>query len=216
VEFHLVRAKLRAQVGDARDAVAHFESAVRERRHASESAARYGLALALLRARRPGEAQAQIRLARAAGAAGPMVEIAEAQARQAQGDAAGGAALLEKARARNPRSRALVYAHVSALQDAVRHPQALEALESEVREHPRDARLRALQAKSFAALGKRFQQHQAQAEVYALQGSLPAAIEQLELARRSGDADFYQLSVVDARLRELRAQHAQELKDAKK
>jgi len=216
VEFHLVRAKLRAQAGDARDAVAHFESAVRDRRHASESAARYGLALALLRARRPGEAQAQIRLARAAGAAGPMVEIAEAQARQAQGDAAGAAALLEKARARHPRSRALVYAHVSALQEAVRHPQALEALESEVREHPRDARLRALQAKSFAALGKRFQQHQAQAEVYALQGSLPAAIEQLEIARRGGGGDFYQLSVVDARLKELRAQHAQDVRESKR
>ena len=39
---------------------------------------------------------------------------------------------------------------------------------------------------------------------------------QLELARRSGDADFYQLSVVDARLRELRSRHAQELRDAKK
>jgi predicted Zn-dependent protease len=45
---------------------------------------------------------------------------------------------------------------------------------------------------------------------------LPAAIEQLELARRSGDADFYQLSVVDARLKELRARHAQETKDAKR
>ena len=85
-----------------------------------------------------------------------------------------------------------------------------------MRLHPRDARLRALQAKSYAALGKRLLQHQAQAEVYALQGSLPAAIEQLQLARRSGDGDFYQLSVVDARLKELRAQHAQELRDAKK
>ena len=52
--------------------------------------------------------------------------------------------------------------------------------------------------------------HQAQGEVYALQGALPAAIEQLQLARSAGDGDFYQLSVVDARLKELRAQHAQE------
>jgi predicted Zn-dependent protease len=145
-----------------------------------------------------------------------MVEIAEARARQAQGDAAGAAALLEKASARHPRSRALVYARVSALQDGARHSQALDALETEVREHPRDARLRAQQAKSFAALGKRFQQHQAQAEVYALQGSLPAAIEQLEIARRAGGADFYQLSVADARLKELRAQHAQEVREAKR
>ena len=43
-----------------------------------------------------------------------------------------------------------------------------------------------------------------------LQGSLPAAIEQLQLARGAGDGDFYQLSVVDARLKELRAQHTAE------
>jgi predicted Zn-dependent protease len=49
-----------------------------------------------------------------------------------------------------------------------------------------------------------------------LQGSLPAAIEQLQLARTSGDGDFYQLSVIDARLKDLRAQHAQEMKDAKR
>ena len=66
----------------------------------------------------------------------------------------------------------------------------------------------ALQAKGYAALGKRLLQHQAQAEVYVLQGSVPAAIEQLQLAQKSGDGDFYQLSSVDARLRDLRVQLA--------
>ncbi|MGH8732560.1 MAG: M48 family peptidase, partial [Burkholderiales bacterium] len=67
-----------------------------------------------------------------------------------------------------------------------------------------------LQARSYAALGKRLLQHQAQGEFYALQGFLPAAIEQLQLARSAGDGDFYQLSVVDARLKELRTQQAAE------
>ena len=48
-----------------------------------------------------------------------------------------------------------------------------------------------------------------------LQGSLPAAIEQLQLAQKSGDGDFYQLSSVDARLRDLRARLAQQKKDDK-
>src|SRR5712691_5822967 len=51
-EFQLVRAKLRADAGEARDAVEHFESSIRERRYASAAAAHYGLASALLRARR--------------------------------------------------------------------------------------------------------------------------------------------------------------------
>ena len=45
-----------------------------------------------------------------------------------------------------------------------------------------------------------------------LQGSLPAAIEQLQLAQTSGDGNFYELSAVEARLKEIRARLAAETK----
>jgi predicted Zn-dependent protease len=215
-EFQLVRAKLRAASGDSRGAVEYFQGSVRERRYASESAARYGLASALLRARRPKEARAELERAREAGAAGPMIETLAARIRLALGDRAGAAALLGEAHARYPHSRPLLYAHAEALQEAGRNEQAQALLTDALRVHPRDPRLHQLQAKNYATLGKRLLQHQSQAEVYALQGSLPAAIEQLQIARAAGDGDFYQLSVVDARLKELRAQHVQELKDAKR
>jgi len=215
-EFQLVRAKLRAESGDARDAVEYFQGSVRDRRYASESAARYGLASALLRARRAKEAQAELVRARAAGAAGPMVEGLAARVRLGLGDRAGAATLLGEAHAKFPHSRPLLYAHAETLQEAGRNQQAQTLLSDSLRLHPRDTRLHQLQARNYAALGKRLLQHQSQAEVYVLQGSLPAAIEQLQLARTAGDGDFYQLSVVDVRLKELRAQHAQELKDAKR
>ena len=215
-DFQLVRAKLRAESGDPRAAVEFFQSSVRERRYVTESAARYGLASALLKARRPKEAQAELARARTAGASGPMVEALAARVRQALGDRAGAATLLGEANARYPHSRPLLYAHADALQEAGRNPQAQTLLTDSLRLYPRDTRLHQLQAKNYAALGKRSLQHQSQAEVYALQGSLPAAIEQLQLARSAGDGDFYQLSVVDVRLKELRAQHAQEMKDAKR
>jgi predicted Zn-dependent protease len=214
-EFQLVRAKLRAESGEARDAVSHFESSVREKRYASEAAARYGLAAALLRARRAQEADAELARLRATGSVA-MVETLAARIRQALGDKAGASALLTAARAKYPHSRPVLYAHVDALEDSGRHQEALAATVEPLRLYPRDARLYALQSKIYASLGKRFLQHQTQAEVYALQGSLPAAIEQLQLARSAGDGDFYQLSVVDVRLKELRAQHAQETKDLKR
>ena len=212
-EFQLVRAKLRAASGDARDALEYFQAAVRERRYAAESAARYGLAAALLRARRAKEAQAELARARSAGASGPMIEALAARIRLALGDRGGAAALLGEAYAKYPHSRPLLYAHAEALQELGRNGEAQTLLGDALLLHPRDARLHQLQARNYAALGKRSLQHQSQAEVYALQGSLPAAIEQLQLARTAGDGDFYQLSVVDVRLKELRAQHAQELKD---
>ena len=141
-----------------------------------------------------------------------MVDTLEARVRQANNDVAGAQKVLAQARARYPTSRALLYSQVEVLQDASRNEQAIALLNEAVRNSPGDPRLRALQSRSYAALGKRLLQHQAQGEYYALQGSLPAAIEQLQLARGAGDGDFYQLSVVDARLKELRAQHSAESK----
>jgi predicted Zn-dependent protease len=211
-EFHLVRAKLRAEAGDAQDAVAHFERSLQEGRFANEAAARYGLVSALLRARRARDADAQMTELRASGAAGPMIDTLAARVKEALNDYPTAEKLLARSRGQYPYSRPLLYAHVAVLQDASRHPEAIGALSEAVRSYPGDPRLRALQSRSYAALGKRLLQHQAQGEYYALQGSLPAAIEQLQLARTAGDGDFYQLSVVDARLKELRSQQASEVK----
>src|SRR5204863_413081 len=173
---------------------------------AAEAGAHYGLASALLRARRAREADAEVRRLRAAGGSDPMIETLAARVKQALGEPAAAAALLAEARARYPYSNPVLYAYAAALQDTGRNAEALTLLAEPLRLHPRDYRLYALQSKTYAALGKRLLQHQAQAEFYALQGSLPAAIEQLQLARSAGDGDFYQLSVVDARLKDLRAQ----------
>jgi predicted Zn-dependent protease len=88
----------------------------------------------------------------------------------------------------------------------------LKFIESQLQLYSSDFKLYGLQAKTYAALGKRLPQHRAQSEFYALQGQLSEAIEQLILAQRATDGSFYEQSVVDARMRELRKQQAEELK----
>ena len=214
-EFQFVRAKLRADSGDAREAAALFESALREHRYASEAAARYGYATALLRAGQVKEAQREFGRLQSFGIASPMIDTLAARIRTAAGDIEGANRIYAEAQKRYPYSRAIAYAHISSLEDAGDNESALAALRETLKLYPKDARLYGMQAKAYAALGKRLLQHHSQSEAYALQGSLPAAIEQLQLARSAGDGDFYQLSMVDARLKELRAQYATELKDAK-
>ena len=63
----------------------------------------------------------------------------------------------------------------------------------------------ALLGRSYAALNRRSLQHQSIAEMYALLGAPQAAVAQLELARRANDGDFYTMSEIDARMRELQA-----------
>jgi len=216
IEYHLVRAKLRAEMGEARDAVTHFSAAVRDRRFASEQAANYGLVVALLRANQPLEAAAELQRLRASGLTSPMLVSLTARVRQANGDATGALAALREGTARWPHRRALGYAYATLLGELGRHGEALVHVEGQLRLYPRDPTLHELRAKTYAALGRRLQQHQAQAEVYVLRGSLPAAIEQLQLAEAAGDGNFYELSAVDARLKELRAEHARDVKELRK
>jgi len=216
LEFHLVRAKLRAESGEPQSAAAYFSSAIRDRRYASEAAARYGLVAAQLRAQKPREAQAGLAALHATGASSPMIEALAARVQMAAGDSAGAIATLRRALQRFPEWLPLTYDLAQALRQSGRTEEALATLAEPLRLYPRDLRLRTQQAQIYAALGKRLQQHQAQAEVYVLRGSLPAAVEQLQLAQAAGDGNFYELSVVEARLKELRALHLQELRDLKK
>ena len=214
LDFQMVRAKLRADQGTPRDAVAQLEGDLREKKFSNEIAARYGLAAALLRAKEPGRAEAEL---------APLMKTMEhplfaglaARIKRAKGDDQGAAEGLKQALSRYPNNRALNYAYIEALQQLGKNRDAAALLDEQLKNYPRDARLYGLQAKAYASLGKRLLQHQAQAEVYLLQGSLPAAIEQLQLAQKSGDGDFYQLSSVEARLRDLRQQFEQEKKEMK-
>jgi predicted Zn-dependent protease len=216
LEFHLVRAKLRAQTGTPRDAVAEFESRLAERSPAAaEAAVRYGLAQAYLRDGRPVAAQREVDELRRLKVVSPMVETLDAQVRLKQGDAAAAAAILRGAQPRFPQERAVAYGLMESLLEARLPNDALKFAEDDLLSYPSDAKMHFLQAKTYAMLGRRLQQHRAQAEAYALLGQLAAAAEQLELAQKSGDGNFYEYSQVDSRLREIRKQLADEAQQRK-
>ncbi|NMG15276.1 beta-barrel assembly-enhancing protease [Aromatoleum bremense] len=206
-DFGFVRAKLRVTAAAPLDAVREFQSLAAK--HGADAAARYGLARALLAAGRIDEATKALDVVRRDAPASPFIESLAAELRLAARDPAAAVKILEAAQARFPDSRALRYALVDALLQAGRASDAAVMARAEALRRTDDDRMWTLVARSEAALGRRTAQHRAQAEVYVLQGSLPAAIEQLDLARRAGDGDFYELSAVDARVRELKAEERQ-------
>ena len=216
LEFQLVRAKLRAQDGTPRDAVTEFETRLKDRSFAgSEASVRYGLAQAQLRERNLAAAEKQVGELRRLKAVSPMIETLAAQLRLKQGDAAGAVKLLRDAQPRFPQERAIAYGLVESLLEARQPQEAIKVTEDELLNYPSDAKMHALQARTWSLLGKRLQQHRAQAESYALLGQLPQAVEQLELAQKAGDGNFYEQSQVDSRLRELKKRVADEAKQAK-
>lgn len=204
LDFHLVRAKLRAQEGQPREAVAEFERLLREKKYVSQAAVQYGLAYARLRARDVDGAKRASENLRALKESSPIVAGLVASILEKSGDYSSAQEVYRDALLRFPQSKSLVYGYAESLHEARAYPQALKFIEGQLQRDQSDFRLFGLQAKAYAAMGKRLQQHRAQAEHYFLQGQLGPAIEQLQFAQKEKDGDFYEQSAVDARLRELR------------
>ncbi|MEW6165069.1 MAG: M48 family metalloprotease [Pseudomonadota bacterium] len=212
VEFGLVRAKIKAYESTPGDAVADFAAQLRSGKYARETDTRFGHAHALLRDNKLAAADAEIAVLRRLKLESPLLEHLAAQARVKHKDVAGALGILQEAVKRYPHARALTHALIEAKVSAGETAGALALTEKELQLTPGDARLNALQAKIYAALGRRLPQHRAQAEAYLAEGNLDGAIEQLELARRAGDGNFYEESQVDARLRELKQRKLEEMR----
>ena len=215
LDFQLVRAKLRAQMGTPQEAASEFGKQLQEKKYGSEVATRYGLAYALFKAKQLAAAQREVEALAALKASSPMIAGLAATIRIAADDLPGAVTIYRDAMQRYPQSRSLVYGYAEALLAARQYEQGLRFLDSQVQTYSSDYKLYGLQARTFAASGKRLQQHRAQAEFYLLQGQLGPAVEQLQFAQQAVDGNFFEQSAVDARLRELRKLQAEEAKQKK-
>jgi predicted Zn-dependent protease len=216
LEFQLIRAKLRAAEGSAQDAVTYFSSQLKNRAFSGDEAAvHYGLSQSYARAGNLAAAEKSLDAAARFKVESPLFLTLAADLRLKQNDASGATKILRAAYSRYPQERAVVYGLIETLLTVRQLQEALKVATDDLLRHSTDATVHALQAKTYAALGQRLQQHRAQAEAYALDGHLDEAVGQLELAQKAGDGSFYEQSQVDARLREFRARREEEKKLAK-
>ena len=213
LDFQLVRARLRAMQGRPADAVKDFETLLREGKHTSLPATQYGLAYAYSRSANWLGAEKAIEAVRAARLSSPLVERMRAEVRLGRQDVDGGLKVYREAMHRFPMNQGLVYGYGAALLRLRRFDDALRFADMHLRNQPGEIRLYRMRAESYAGLGRTGLQHQALAEVFALQGLTAAAIEQLQWAQGAGDLNFYEASAVDARLRELKRRRLEELKE---
>lgn len=114
-----------------------------------------------------------------------------------------------------PLSHAVALAYADTLLGTGQYDAAVTFLRERTRQETGRSEWWDMLARAYAGQGKRVQQHQALAEKYAMDGAYQAAIEQLQIARKAGDGDFYTLSEVDARLHQLQRQYREERQDNK-
>ncbi len=209
LDFHLVRALLKSYQGDAREQVANFDAALKEKKYNNEIAERYGLVAALLRVKNVARAKAELARLEKVAPAHPMIEAMAGNVLMGANEFAAAASRFESALARYPNKLQLVFDYPEALIKANRPVEAAAFAERELKRFPESGPLHQIAARAYAAQNKRLKQHEHQGEFYAWVGNLPLAIDQLELAAKAGDGDFYQISVVETRLRRLRSEMAE-------
>ncbi|WP_455279555.1 beta-barrel assembly-enhancing protease [Cupriavidus necator] len=207
-ELQTLRSALRAQLPGA--------SAVRA------PALHYGIAFAEQRLGRYPAAEQELAEARrlygtipGASSGSPMLDVMAVELARAQGrvpEALSQAAASMKA---FPLSHAVSVAYAETLVGSGRYEDAVRFLRERTRQETSRSEWWEMLARAYAGQGKRLQQHQALAEKYAMDGAYQAAIEQLQIARKAGDGDFYTLSEVDARLHQLERQYREDKQDNK-
>lgn len=214
--YQLARAALRVQSArSAQDAASGFQGNLRDGSHRSAAAERYGLALALMRGRDYEGARRE--LDRLLESSPGQVEYVVQSARLygVTGQPERGLAELERAYKANPKSYALAVELAEDQLAAGRAEQARKTLQPLLKSHADQPRVMELTALASARSGKRGEGYRYQAEFYYLTGAVDAAVQQLELAMREPGVDFYQSSIIEARLREVRAE-AEDLKKQKR
>lgn len=209
VDFQLVRAKLRATEGRPEEAVQWFDAGLKEQKFNSEEAQRYGLVSALLRAKQYPRAERELAQLKKIAAPHPMIEVLAASLKRAQGQDDAALAIYRAALKSFPFQRALVYGYADTLLTLHQYAESINFINDELKRYASDAQLYEYQARGYAGLKKEFLSHRALAEAYARRSNLVAAIEQLQIALKTREGDFYQLSSAEARLKELKALDAE-------
>ncbi len=204
-EFDYVRAKILANLGSASQAVAMFKGSLQERRYSNEVAQHYGLAIALLRNRNIHEVEKELKWLRENAQPHAFFANLATMIEVAKDNPIGAEKAYQAGLAIYPSSRALIYGYAEHFLRIRQPEKAIKLLNEKQFLYPDDAKIFELKSKAYANLGKRLLSHQAQAEAYVRRYNVQKAFEQMDLAVRANDGDFYQQSIVEARLKELRA-----------
>lgn len=207
-EFHFVRAKIRAGQGSPGQAVAWFDSTLKEKRYVDEASQHYGLALALMRANEVGRARDEVHWLQANAPRHAMLETLAAHVEAASGNRQEAETRFRQALRVYPDHRGLIYGYAELLLATGQWESAIKLLKEKQTTFSWDPYLYELESQAWTQQGKNLLRHQAQGEAYFRRYNLAGAVEQMELAARSGDGDFYQLSIVEARLKQLRQMQA--------
>jgi beta-barrel assembly-enhancing protease len=212
VEFQYVRAKLIASNGSADTNIEVFMQNIREHKYTNEAAEHYGLAVAYLRKNALPQAEKEVGWLKKNAPQHAMIENLSARLQVAENNPQQAANQYAAALKLYPDNRALIYGYADHFLAIKQADSAIKLIKEKQGLYPYDAQFYEVLAKAYTMQSKLLLSYQAQGESYFRKYDLKRALEQMELAVKANDGDFYQKSIVEARLTELRRMQGDEKK----
>ena len=209
-DFSYIRSKLRASSGTPQSAVDEFEGSIKEKRFVNEMTERYGLAIAYMRKNDFAKARHEIDWLKINAKRNPLIENLACKLEVATNQNTQALNQYLKALITYPNYRALVYGLAEVYLKMNETDKLIRLINEKLSMYPDDSYFYELLSKGYAQQGKELLQYQAQAESYYRKFNLPLAIQQMEFAAKSKDGDFYQKSIVESRLKQLKFENSLE------
>lgn len=203
LDFQLMRARLTAKQMIPQEAVTFFDAALGEKKYGNPIAHRYGLVVALLRNNQPQRAKLEFATLHKQAPLNATIATLGGQITQLDKQDKDVLAYYSSALKNFPQHHALIYDYAEVLLLDRRYNDALKLLDDQVNRDGNDPKLYELEARAYSALGKPQEEHHMLAYYHILHGDLRGTIEQLELAKQSGN-DYYQLSTIETELKQYR------------
>ena len=204
LDYHFVRAKLRASNGFSQVVIDQFKSNIKAGRYANEAAEHYGLALALLRKSNVVGAKNEVEWLKKHGVESAFIENLKARVEVVRNNPQSAAKQYEAGLKKYPENRALIYGYAEHFLAIKQSKKMIDLVKRKLSLYPNDAYFYELLAKAYFIEHKDLLRYQAQGEAYYRQYNLDKAVEQMDFATKSKDGTFYQKSIVEARLKELK------------
>ena len=212
-DFLYIKSKLRASNGTPQSAVDEFEGSIKDKRYMNESAERYGLAIAYMRKNDFVKARQEVEWLKTNAKKDVLIETLACKLEVATNQPAQALNLYLKALNIYPNYRALIYGLAELYLMTNEPEKSIRLINDKLNFYPDDSYFYELLSRAYAKQGKELLQYQAQSEAYYRKFNLPRAIEQMEFAAKSKDGNFYQKSIVESRLKQLKFENS--LEDAK-
>ncbi len=213
LDFYLIQARLRVLQSNRfqgwDDALKFFKEDLKTAKGYKAVADHYGCAVALLRMKKYAEALVEVETARKlAGQNSNIINKLHSELvfMSSPAQRTKGIQLAKQNYDRNPLSQMALLNYAELLFKGKQYNEVIKLMRKQHALDQRTSGYQSILGKTYQALGKKSLSHQAIGEMYALNGQKVAAIQQFQIAQRSNDGDFYTMSEIDARLRELRKQ----------